>query len=216
MSLFLAGVPGKLKTLTDRLTNSTTPLNDTRVGYLDASIAGRASQTSVNTIDTNVDSILATVTANLDAAVSTMGSVAQATFSNSASPAIYSSGSGVIDGIPYTAVGTTWADDTYKTLIDVTTGSGWLYFLALQDISLESGTSSIRLTIDGATPVVFSGSISSGTQKMMLAIGAYNGVGLAYQPTRFNASLKIEIKSNVSSGTPDDNWSRLYVHYSLE
>ncbi len=48
MSFFLLGVPGKLKTLLDRLTA-------TRAGYLDAAISTRATPTQVNT---QVDSVL--------------------------------------------------------------------------------------------------------------------------------------------------------------
>lgn len=49
---YLLGVPGKLKTLLDRLTA-------TRAGYLDASISSRASATNLATVDTVVDTILA-------------------------------------------------------------------------------------------------------------------------------------------------------------
>ena len=100
----LLGLPGQIKKLLDRMTNSTVPLSDTRVGYLDASIAARASQSSVDTVDTNVDSILATVTANLDAPVSQAGLPVQQAFSHSGwtmAPSTTLAG-------PKTAAGTTW------------------------------------------------------------------------------------------------------------
>lgn len=212
----LLGLPGQIKKLLDRMTNSTVPLSDTRVGYLDASIAGRASQTSVDTIDTNVDSILSTVTTNLDAAVSTMGPVPPASFSNDTAGTNAAIVNAPPEGVPYVAAGTTWSDNTYKTLIDVTTGSGYLWFCALNDQTIEGGTQYIKITIDG-TAIVWSGAIASGTSKTLVAVGAMAGEGVVtFMPVRFNTSLKIEIKSDVPSGTPDDNWGRLYYLYTLE
>ncbi len=211
MSLFLAGVPGKLKTLTDRITNSTTPLSDTRVGYLDASIAGRASQTSVNTIDTNVDSILATVTANLDAAVSSAGLPVQQGFSHSGYVVIFSSGT---LSCPGTACGTTWSDNVYKTMATVS-APGVLHFLAIQMQAALSGTQSIRLTIDGGTPVEFTQ--SAGDDDAIVAVGTLHTDGSwALQPLRFTASLLVEIKANVSSGSPVDNWCNYHCLYTLD
>ena len=210
MSLFLAGVPGKLKTLTDRITNSTTPLSDTRVGYLDASIAGRASQTSVNTIDTNVDSILATVTANLDAAVSSAGLPVQQGFSHSGYVVPLGS---VITG-PKTACGTTWSDNVYKTMVTVS-APGVLHFLAIQETASVSGSQSIRLTIDGGTPVEFTGSL--GGSDVLVAVGAVSSAGeWSLQPLRFVTSLLVEIKANVTAGSPADNWCNYHCLYTLD
>lgn len=212
MSLFLAGVPGKLKTLTDRITNSTTPLSDTRVGYLDASIAARASQTSVNTIDTNVDSILATVTANLDAPVSQAGLPVQQSFSHAGYTV---TPSGTLS-CPGTACGATWSDNVYKTMVDVTASAGVLHFLAIQRAASVSGTQSIRLTIDGGTPVEFTGTLDA-TNEVLMAVGTLHTDGSwGLQPLRFTTSLKVEIKANVTTGSPADNWCNYHPFYTLD
>lgn len=211
MSLFLAGVPGKLKTLTDRITNSTTPLSDTRVGYLDASIAGRASQTSVNTIDTNVDSILATVTANLDAAVSSAGLPVQQGFSHSG----YTVTPSATLSCPGNACGTTWSDNVYKTMVTVS-AAGVLHFLGIQRAASVSGTQSIRLTIDGGTPVEFTGTLDA-TNEVLMAVGVLHTDGSwSLQPLRFTASLLVEIKANVTSGSPSNNWCNYHCLYTLD
>lgn len=208
----LLGLPGQIKKLLDRMTNSTVPLSDTRVGYLDASIAARASQSSVDTVDTNVDSILATVTANLDAPVSQAGLPVQQAFSHSGwtmAPSTTLAG-------PKTAAGTTWSDNVYKTLVDVTSSAGVLHFLAIQRAVSVTGTQSIRLTIDGGTPIEFSGSLGI-TNECLMAVGTANTAGdIGLQPLRFTASLKVEIKANVSSGSPADNWCNLYCLYTLD
>lgn len=212
MSLFLAGVPGRLKTLLDRLTNSTVPLNDTRVGYLDASIAARATQTSVNTIDTNVDSILATVTANLDAAVSSAGLPVQQSFSHAG----YTVTPSATLSCPGTACGTTWSDNVYKTMVDVTSSAGVLHFLAIQRAASVSGMQSIRLTIDGGTPIEFTGTLGV-SNECLVAVGVLHTDGSwALQPLRFITSLKVEIKANVTSGSPADNWCNYHAFYTLD
>lgn len=61
---FLLGVPGKLKTLLDRLTA-------TRAGYLDASISSRASSSALTTVDSEVGTILAD-TADMQPKIATM------------------------------------------------------------------------------------------------------------------------------------------------
>lgn len=210
MSLFLAGVPGRLKTILNRLTNSTVPLNDTRVGYLDASIAARATQTSVNTIDTNVDSILATVTANLDAAVSSAGLPVQQGFSHSG----YIVALGATLSCPGTACGTTWSSGVYKTMVDVTSASGVLHFLAIQrGATTLNGNQYIRLTIDGGTPIEFSGNIDT-SNKVLVAVGALQANGSwALQPMRFITSMKVEIKTSTSAV---DNWCNYHPFYTLD
>ena len=193
MSLFLAGVPGRLKTLLDRLTNSTVPLNDTRVGYLDASIAGRASQTSVNTIDTNVDSILATVTANLDTPVSSSGMPVQSALYVTSED--FTSLNTISPGVDSGAMTT---GTTFEVVSVTAPGILW-WASAWRAGSFDVGTLNIRITIDG-TVALTTTSATSGTtlNQGVVGVGAVSNSTAILMPLRFLTSMKVEILTSAA------------------
>ena len=144
-------------------------------------------------------------------AVSSAGLPVQQGFSHSGYLVVFSSGT---LSCPGTACGTTWSDNVYKTMVTVS-APGVLHFLAIQMQAALSGAQSIRLTIDGGTPVEFTQ--SAGDDDAIVAVGTLHTDGSwALQPLRFTASLLVEIKANVSSGSPVDNWCNYHCLYTLD
>jgi hypothetical protein len=201
--LFLAGVPGALKRLKDRLTPSgtTETLTDARMlklDNLDATIASRApSSTALSTatwtgtkagyLDAAISSVKMKPQVNLvrDTAVNT-----RTLFTGASGP----EGHGAV----YTA-GTITAP-TYVELMSVAV-PGWLYLVATyRESTFASGTLSTRITIDGDVWDVVTDSASTTQYAGHVALGVLNDAATVIIPLamRFETSMKVEVVSSVN------------------
>lgn len=192
--LFLAGIPGQIASLLARLTNSTVPLNDTRVGYLNAAIDSRASQSSVTTISGNVDSIKTKVDTNLDVLVSSVKVKA---------PASMTPGNGTwanwCNSAPGPAISApALTANVFSTDLVNISGGGFLKFcLAYRGYSAANCELTTRLIIDGVTIDFAEGSSTSSDYYGRAAVGYFHETyGCAFDLVRFNSSLKIQVRSS--------------------
>jgi hypothetical protein len=139
----------------NRLVTLTTNFTSTIAGRIDAAISTRASQTSVDTVDTVVDSIKTTVDANLDAPISGI--------SGGLSPPITSglvrlTANADLDAIRQAAGkdllnSNTEAQatvSTWTTLVEVASGAGIIEFLDVwQEANASNMNVQARLSVDG-------------------------------------------------------------------
>lgn len=201
---FLAGVPGKLKTLIDRLTSTwaakldtlhDTRITSTRAGYLDKlNLAGKATDdaTWTNARAAYLDNINRVPTAG------TSIGVGQRPESDNSADIFLSRQFPAVDGS--------------GTVLNIS-GRGVLTFLAAQHTS-NTGSTSFDLIIDGSTLMTINVATLRGVQAMVGALVAgedgggaiYNTVvsGVPCEQIRYNTSL--QVTSSTSSG-------RVYYKY---
>lgn len=203
MSIFLNGVPGRLKTLIDRLVPSgtTETLTDARMlklDNLDTTVSSRApSATALSSatwtgakagyLDAPISSVKRKAQANLvrDTAVTT-----RTLFTGTNGP----EGHGAL----YTA-GTITAPN-YVELMSVAV-PGWLYLVATyRESTFASGTLSTRITIDGDVWDVVTDSASTTQYAGHVALGVVSDDSKVIIPlaVRFETSMKVEIVSSVN------------------
>jgi len=156
---FLFGVPGKMKTLLDRLTAD-------RAARLDADISSRLSTSDYGSTTSNVNSIKSDVDAYLDAKISEIGGLyvtdpldMLASLVSAMHGAIVKSGVNTdynsSEANFYTLMARVGAShqctvaNTYQDLVDIT-ARGKLY-----TVISPYDTPGIRITVDGGTPVEF-------------------------------------------------------------
>jgi len=202
-----AGVPGKLKTLIDRLT-ATRAAN---LDNLNATVGSRAvaSTALLNTVWTSAKA------AFLDVALSSRAS--QASLDTMAAAQILSAPP--VQLIPRTVDGVTLESEsqvsqtrsfgrkyspsltigTWYTLINIS-GAGVLNWFSVYESHSTSKNVSIRITLDGVVclDMASSGNISNNSGHV--AVGFFNGSNYAVAPDfiPYISSLKIEVKSNVA------------------
>jgi len=177
---------------------------------LDVAVSTRASQSSVDTIDANVDTLVTNVAAiksdtdaYLDAAVSSVAIKPQANFIRdlAVTTSVVAVGAGRAEGIgsPYTAGAL--SAGVYSPLLDITT-AGYLWMVVTyRESSFSSATLSTRITIDGDVWDVVTDTGGSTALTGHVAHGVMSGTDaapvLVPMMVRFSASLKVEIASSV-------------------
>lgn len=190
--------------------------------YLDASVATRATQSSVDTIDTNVDTLVTNVAAikadtdaYLDAAVSSVAVKPQTAIYLESSVGIISWSTSAARGrLGYEITSPQFVSpSTYYALLNLT-DSGYLWYCAaLRRTGFTSSTLTSRITIDGVAwnPITDGTSATSGDGHIA------HGMGSDTVPVpimiRFNTSLKIELASGSAQDAGD---CAIRVVYSLD
>ena len=214
MSLFLAGVPGKLAKLVTRLAPSgyTQTLTDARlskIDYLDVSVLSRAPSSTALDKTTWSDA----KAGYLDAAISGVRIKPQANMIRDTS--LSSSHSFSLPehcGLAYNAGALTAG--VYSELLSVTAGGYlWLAY-CYRGASFASGTLGLKITIDGDAwdAVVDSATTTQGQGFIAHGVQSSGGYPIP-MIARFDTSLKVEIASSVdqSSGR-----ATAHVLYSLD
>ena len=176
--------------------------------YLDASVAGRATQASVDVIDANVDTLVTNVAAIkadtdafLDAAVSSARIKAQANVvrDTSVTTRTFGASFGEVEGYgaPYTAGAL--SAGVYSELLSVT-AAGYLWLVVTyRETGFSNGTLSTRITTDGDVWDVITDSSSTMQFAGHVAHGVVSSDSKIIIPmmVRFATSLKVEIASSV-------------------
>ena len=217
MSIFLNGVPGRLKTLIDRLvpSGSAETLTDTRLANLDdldAAVSTRApSATALSTATWT-----GTKAGYLDAAISSVkmkGQVNMVRDTTWTSTAVETAAASDGLGAKYNAPATMNAGQYYELLS--VTAAGWLYLVVTaRNTSFSSGTLSTRITIDGDVWDVITDTGTATAGYGHVAHGAMSDVVITPIATRFDTSVKVEIASSVAQSTSSRAFSRIL--YSLD
>ena len=206
MSMFLAGIPGQVKTLLDRLTSA----RAAKIDNLDATVTSRApSSTAVS--NTNYTSARATKLDQLDAAVSSRAAASTAVSSSNYTAARASKLDNLdnldapvsgIKGIPKAAStgssGSAVITATSFTTVVSVSGSGMLcYIRAWGEDDLVQVAGQIRVTADGVNVWGdgldvggVSGNPQEATSSMVIQLSS---------PIVFNSSLVIAAKAAASS-----------------
>lgn len=172
---------------------------------LDVAVSTRASQSSVDTIDANVDAIKADTDAYLDAAVSSVKFKPQGNVIRDTSVLSQQIAASSTDfegyGELYTAGALTAS--TYSTLLNIT-ASGFLWVVVTyRAAAITSATLSTRITIDGAAWDVVTDSATATALYGHAAHGVMSAGRDVVCPVmvRFNTSLKVEVMSSVDQLT---------------
>jgi len=202
MSIFLNGVPGRLKTLIDRLvpSGSAETLTDTRLANLDdldAAVSTRApSSTALSTATWTP-----TKAGYLDAAISSVRMKGQVNLVRDTSVTTDTLGGFASEMEGYGAAYTAGAlsAGVYSELLSVT-AAGWLYLVVTyRESSFSSGTLSTRITIDGDVwdVVTDSGGTTALTGHVALGVLSAGATMIIPMAMRFDTSMKVEIASSV-------------------
>ena len=218
--LFLAGVPGALKRLKDRLVPSgtTETLTDARMlklDNLDATVASRApSSTALSTATWTPAKA-----GYLDAAISSVKMKGQVNMVRDTAVPAAAMGAFANElegyGAGYSAPATMNAAQYYELLS--VTAAGWLYLVVThRESGFSSGTLATRITIDGDVWDVITDGGSTTALYGHVAHGVRSSDGKVIMPipVRFDTSLKVEIASSVSQSTSSRAASRIL--YSLD
>ena len=197
---FLAGVPGKLKTLQDGVTTLLTNFTSTIAGRVDATISSRApSSTALST---------ATWTGTRAAYLDKLPGIDTANANPILASPIAINTPAVLSGLNFlnTGVGgVTVAHNGgvaagYTTALNLT-GRGVLNFAAVVLTAGTGGTAGARMTIDGNVVYHDATGIGTTTGNGVVIVGAVakNGTdlaGIAFDQVPFNTSLLIEFSSS--------------------
>lgn len=193
---------GKIQTLLTRWTAA-------KAAFLDAAITSRASQTSVDTVDTVVDSIKATVDSNLDVAVSTVGAKPPTALAG-----LRTTNATIRTGISVNALqfpGTlaTASASTYNAwteIVGVASDSGVIQLLSIwQDTggNASSLTCGWRLSIDGTVVASSDNDFwqdSAEDGDGVEIIGATNDTSnIILEAIPFSSSFSLEVRKNTNS-----------------
>ena len=192
--LFLAGVPGALKRLKDRLVPSgtTETLTDARMlklDNLDATVASRApSATALSTATWT-----GTIAGRIDASISSVAEKAPASLVGYGAYGSEQSGHGTT-----TTLGALSANTYAAAVIDITAASGWLRMaLAYRGSTLTNHAQlTMRVTIDGTAFEITDGVTTDTATTAMYAVGYATASALTLDRVRFRSSLKIEVKAS--------------------
>lgn len=205
MSLFLAGVPGKLAKLVTRLAPSgyAQTLTDARVSALDkldATVDSRAPKSTALSSAMWTD----TKAGYLDAAISSVRYPAQTEITRSSaliaslhtlahefaaksSALTVSSGGAYTEAVSVNAPGILWWASCHR-------GTGF-----------SAGTLNIRITLDGVVALLTNNSSTATTLGSgVVGVGYVSGGSAFLMPLRFKTSLKIEVTSSVSQSNAID------------
>lgn len=219
MSAFLAGIPGQVKTLLDRLTSG----RATNLDNLDATVSSRApSSTALSTATwtgtraTNLDNLNATVSSRapsstaLSTATWTSGRATLLDNLSNLDAAVSS-----VSGIPQAAAtgengtGST-GSNTYVNLLNITSDSGALMALTLWVIKASSNpTANFQVHADGVN--VF-GEITLTTSQTASDFGNAWDNACVFQintPIIFTTSLRIEANDNNTGAVCHARWAIL-------
>lgn len=206
---FLAGLPGKLKTLTDRLSATWAAKLDT--------VAGLVTSTWAAKLDTLASNFTSTISGRIDAAITTRAPDSSPLLSPPMTNGIvmYSTASSQVSlnaliaaswpwWISHStgAVGTTWTD-----VVNIT-GSGVIDFAAVQlAASGSAATLYADIILDGVTQMSFSGvSASNAAGVGPVLIGTVGGsVTYGFTPVfesiAFKTSCQVRVKSSSATYT---------------
>lgn len=205
MSLFLAGVPGKLAKLVTRLAPSgyAQTLTDARVSALDnlnATVSSRAPSSTAlsNAMWTDAKAAL------LDAAISSVRYPAQTKitrssalianlhtlayeFAAASSALTVSSGGAYTEAVSVNAPGILWWASCHR------------------GIGFSAGTLNIRITLDGVVALLTNNSSTATTLGSgVVGVGYVSGGSAFLMPLRFTTSMKIEVTSSVTQTGGND------------
>jgi hypothetical protein len=185
---FLAGVPGRLKTIADYLTTHLSSTRAAKIDNLDAAISTRAPASTALTNATWTP----TRAGHLDLISSRAAEsspLLSAPMLNGVVTAVTASTlGGAFDIVGITQSSST-TSTTYSTALTVT-GQGVLNFASVAS-SGSTHAASIKITIDGVA--VFEG--GTGTRQSLCPVGAYiPGTAVALDQVPFKTSLLIEHK----------------------
>lgn len=201
---------------------------DTKAGYLDASISSRASGTNLQTVDNNVDILIARLTANralnldnLDAAVSGAGlpvpsALNYPTGNNTSFWFDASSAFKESFGIVTSSVSSGSSTGVYATLLSES-GSGVIEFLGFYIPTGGTGSDSYqaRLSIDGS--VVWTGdsdTFAEGAGNNIIGSAVYGSssyLSFSFGQVRYTTGFVLEIRNNTNSNT--ETWNVVSRYY---
>lgn len=206
---FLAGVPGRLKTLTDRLSATWAAKLDT--------VAGLVTSTWAAKLDTLASNFTSTISGRIDAAITTRAADSSPLLTPPMAGGLFAPGQQTFSGDFATtyahwlthatgSVGTSFSD-----VVNIT-GSGVVEFGGVQ-VNAAGGTPTIYMDviIDGATTLPYAVAASSTGLVGIIPIGAfalttadptpYSVPLLVFQSIPFKSSLQIRVKSSSATYT---------------
>jgi hypothetical protein len=213
---FFAAVPGKLKTLLDRLSDA----RATKIDNLDAAITTRAAAaTAVSNVDLTGTRIGYLDKLNISGNVASAAGLAAVALEATPllSPPMASglvSVSGAVTCADYLSArvhglaSSTTTSTSYTAVVNYT-GTGVLNFLAAQSGGSGAPQSWVKLTVDGVVVAEFNSAATNYDAKIgvgaLVTDGSNNAIGVALDQIAFKVSLKIELKSH--------NGSTVYAWY---
>ena len=177
---------------------------------LDAAVSTRASQSSVDTIDANVDTLVtnlaaikADTDAYLDVAVSSVAFPAQ-TDINRANGLVTISAS--VDGFAIEAANLSVSPgNSYTEVISINVPGILWWASCHRGSGFSAGTLNIRITIDGVVALLSDQSSTVTTSGAgVVGVGYFSNSTAILMPLRFSTSLKIEVTSSVSQSSAID------------
>ncbi len=179
---FLLGVPGKLKTLLDRVTAAVATASalqtvDDHVDTINSRVtAAVATASALQTVDNHVDTILARVTA----------AVATATALQTVDDNVDDIKTAIGAQDPYLISNhQNVSADTYVTLLNISGGGGFLTYIHIRDSSgSTTDIHTAKITVDGGTAK----ELEFNDPDMLYTFAVYR--------VRFNSSLKVEVKND--------------------
>ena len=103
--------------------------------------------------------------------------------------------------------------DTYATILEVTSGPGFLTILSVVANDTTARTLTIKLTIDGTEIFEATSDSITSADTGIIVLGTYEGAGILSDANGrpWKTSLKIEVKSSLS----ETDKSTVYVAYDL-
>lgn len=193
MIAVLLGLPGKVKTLIDRLTST----RATNLDNLNATVSSRAAAATALTNAVWTDARAGKLdTAALEASPLLSAPIVSGVVPQAPTAVLLAAASDVYtknSGLEHLAVTST----TYVNAVNYT-GKGVLEFVAAQN-ETTSGTTTMQITIDGVVPILatVAGDVFGKVAAMVGVINSSAQVSLSAIP--FKTSLKIEVKVTASS-----------------
>ena len=204
MSLFLAGVPGKLAKLVTRLAPSgyTQTLTDARlskIDYLDVSVDSRAPKSTALSSAMWTD----TKAGYLDAAISSVRYPVQTDINRADGLMAIST---LVDGFAIESANLDVSPGGSYTEVLNVNAPGILWWASChRGGGFSAGTLNIRITIDGTVALLTANASTITTVGSGVVGVGYISNGTAFlMPLRFKTSLKIEVTSSVSQSNAID------------
>lgn len=204
MSLFLAGVPGKLAKLVTRLAPSgyTQTLTDARlskIDYLDVSVDSRAPKSTALSSAMWTD----TKAGYLDATISSVRYPVQTDINRADGMMVIST---LVDGFAIEAANLDVSPGGSYTEVLNVNAPGILWWASChRGGGFSAGTLNIRITIDGTVALLTANASTITTVGSgVVGVGYISNGTALLMPLRFKTSLKIEVTSSVSQSNAID------------
>jgi len=177
---------------------------------LDVAVSTRASQSSVDTIDANVDTLVTNVAAikadtdaYLDVAVSSVRYPVQTDINRADGMMVIST---LVDGFAIEAANLDVSPGGSYTEVLNVNAPGILWWASChRGGGFSAGTLNIRITIDGTVALLTANASTITTAGSgVVGVGYINNSTAFLMPLRFKTSLKIEVTSSVSQSNAID------------